>query len=229
MELAIDTSTRYASVAISREGDAVGELTWRSEQNHSVELAPAINDLLRRAGVTMDDLTLVIVARGPGGFSALRVGLSTAKTLALALELPLVSVGTLDVEAQPYLSLGIDVCALIGAGRQRVYLGRFQESGQGSEPLYKVLEHDDLVSAIHGPTLFCGDGVPDVAERLRTQLGDGARLADVRPPTRRASVMAFMGFRRWQESGGEDLAGLQPLYLRSAQINMARRTWAKTR
>ena len=107
MELSIDTSTRYASVALSRSGECVAELTWRSERNHSVELAPTVRDLMGRDSVAMSELDAVFVAAGPGAFSALRVGMSLAKTLASALKVPLVSVGTLEVEAQPYLGLGV--------------------------------------------------------------------------------------------------------------------------
>jgi len=103
MELSIDTSTRYASVAISREGETIAELTWRSERNHSVELVPAIREVIARVGIETRDLNAIFIAKGPGGFSALRVGMSTAKAMAVSLEIPLVAVGTLDVEVAPYL------------------------------------------------------------------------------------------------------------------------------
>ena len=118
MELAIDTSTRYASIALSRRGEAIAELTWRSERNHSVELVPSIQLLLKRESVNVSDLTAICVASGPGGFSALRVGMSAAKAMAMSLDIPLIAVNTLDIEAQPYLELGVPVCALIGAGRR---------------------------------------------------------------------------------------------------------------
>ena len=73
MELSIDTATRYAAVAISSKGEMVMELAWRSERNHSVELVPAIRRLMDQAGVAMGDIDGILVARGPGGFSALRV------------------------------------------------------------------------------------------------------------------------------------------------------------
>ena len=226
MELSIDTSTRYASVGLSHEGKTIRELSWRSEQNHSVELAPAIRELLSTAGTTTDELRLVVIAIGPGGFSALRVGLSTAKTLTMALDIPLVSVSTLDVEAQPYLGLGLDVCAVIGAGKQRVYLGRYPETGS-SKPAYEVVEHEELGMAFSSRTLFCGEGVPDVADMLRTSLGDRAIFVDAPPPTRRAGILARLGYRRWQAGETDDPSSLQPLYLRSAQVDMAQRTWSR--
>ena len=223
MELSIDTSTRFASICISKDGYAIAELTWRSEQNHSVELAPAIRELMGRASVEMAQLEALFVARGPGGFSALRVGISTAKTMAVSLGIPLVSVPTLDIEAQPYLGLGLPVFAVMVAGRDRVYLGRYVASDVSDEPLYEAVDYEALVSTADANGLFCGEGAGAVADLLRQRLGGAVRVADMPPPTRRAGVLALLGHRRWRSGGTDDHATLQPLYLRSAQVDMARR------
>ncbi len=97
MELAIDTSTRYSGIALSHEGEVVAKHTWRSEQNHSVELLPAVEHLLKTAGMVTQELGCIVIAIGPGGFSALRVGLSTAKGLGFSLGIPLVALNTLDI------------------------------------------------------------------------------------------------------------------------------------
>ena len=226
MELSIDTSTRFASVGLSRDGATIAELTWRSERNHSVEVAPAIRELLERADAKMADLEAVFVARGPGGFSALRVGMSTAKATAFALGKPLVAVGTLDVEAQPYLGLGVPVCALIDAGRDRVYAGRYEGDGPDATPDYHVLSHQQLAAAVERTTLFCGEGVDAVAELLKRRLGGKALIADVAPPTRRAGVLARLAFGRWRLGASDDPLTAQPIYLRTAQIDSARQRWA---
>ena len=89
MELSIDTSTRYASIGLSSGGESVVELTWRSDRNHSVELIPSIQMLLKRVGIALRDLEAIYIASGPGGFSALRVGMSAAKAMAMSLDIPL--------------------------------------------------------------------------------------------------------------------------------------------
>ena len=222
MELAIDTSTRFASIGLSSEGALVIELTWRSDRNHSVELVPNVRRLLKRVGIRVADLEAIYIASGPGGFSALRVGMSAAKAMAVSLDIPLVAVGTLDIEAQPYLGLGSPVCALIGAGRRRVYLGDFSDA---VHPAYNVVEHSELLSVVSSDALFCGEGVPQVADLIRGSLGAGAKIADVSPPTRRAGVMAWIGYRLLQERSTADAMSLEPLYLRSSQVNTANRTW----
>ena len=222
MELAIDTSTRFASIGLSREGESVIELTWRSDRNHSVELVPNVRRLLKRVGIGVADLEAIYIAAGPGGFSALRVGMSAAKAMAVSLDIPLVAVGTLDIEAQPYLGLGSPVCALIGAGRRRVYLGDFSDA---VHPTYNVVEHNELLSVVSSDALFCGEGVSQVADLIRGSLGAEVKIADVVPPTRRAGVMAWIGYRMLREARTADAMSLEPLYLRSSQVNTANRTW----
>ena len=201
---------------------------WRSlpgarERNHSVELVPAIKELMGQVRTEMGELKAVFVARGPGGFSALRVGMSTAKALAVGLQVPLSSIPTLDIEAQPYMGLGLPVYAVIDAGRERLYVGRYETAGNARQPTYEVVSYDGLVSTVKSAALFCGEGVSSVADPLHERLGARARVPDVPPPTRRASVLAHLGYRRWQAGETDDLATLQPLYLRSAQVEAARR------
>ena len=204
MELSIDTSTRYASVGLSRSGESIADLTWRSARNHSVELAPAMRELMGR----------------------FEVGMSLAKALASALEVPLVSAGTLDIEAQPHLGLGIPVVTVVEASRGRCYVGRHGESGA---PSYDIVSTDDVAVGIESTTLFCGEGIRTVAETLERRLGGLALITDIAPPTRHAAVLAQLAYRRWRSGDVDDAATLQPIYLRSAQITKARQSWAMAR
>ena len=222
MELAIDTSTRYASVAVADCGAVVVEQTWRSGRNHSVELAPAVRRIMALAGAKMDGLTAIYVASGPGGFSALRVGMSTAKAMSAVVGAPLVAVPTLDVEAEPYLGLGMPVHAVMMAGKTRRYIGRFSEGGR---PEYSVVEDDDLATHVTEKTLFCGEGLAEVKEILTARLGSRAVFARGAPPTRRPGSLAEIAHERLQRGDTADVESLQPLYLRSAQVETAQRAW----
>src|SRR3954471_8594398 len=96
--LAIDTSSLTATVAVFR-GQVLGELAWQSGRRHSAELLPAIEQVLGFAGVDKRSVTCIAVAAGPGSYSGLRVGVSTAMALALAWGIEVVQVPTLDVIA----------------------------------------------------------------------------------------------------------------------------------
>ncbi|MSQ41343.1 MAG: tRNA (adenosine(37)-N6)-threonylcarbamoyltransferase complex dimerization subunit type 1 TsaB [Dehalococcoidia bacterium] len=220
MELAIDTSTRYASIALARQGQVVWEESWRSEQNHTVELMPAVEGLLKKAHASVKDLTGIAVAQGPGQFSALRVGLSLAKGLAAGLGVPIVGVNTLLLEAFPYLSLGMPVYALLDAGRGDVAWAPFVD-GQGTlqDPSFRVTDLEALLQQATPPALLCGEGVSQWLEKLMEHRQTGVLVAKATPPTRRAGVLASLGSRRLLQGQADDLATLQPIYLRGPSIS----------
>src|SRR5687767_9271345 len=97
--LALDTSTRIASVALATPDTLLAEYTWRVGQNHTQQLLPVIKAVLQENGVTIQELTSVAVARGPGSFNGLRAGLATAKAFAYSLDIPLLAANTLEIEA----------------------------------------------------------------------------------------------------------------------------------
>ncbi|MFH1559831.1 MAG: tRNA (adenosine(37)-N6)-threonylcarbamoyltransferase complex dimerization subunit type 1 TsaB [Chloroflexota bacterium] len=225
MELSIDTSTRYAGVGLSREGKAQAEYSWFSQQNHSVELLPAVEHLLKTTGTALQDLVCVFVATGPGGFSALRVGLSTAKGLGMSLEIPLVALPTLDIEAYPFQGLGMPICPLLDIGRGEVAVALYAgEEGRWSRLWEEqIVTPEELCSRIKDTTLFCGEGASSWASVLKEGLGEKAVVAEQSPPTRRPGSMAQMGYQRFQRGERDDISSLEPLYLRRPSITPPRR------
>ena len=224
MELSIDTSTDYPSVALSKRGEVWQALSWHTRRNHSAELAPAIRELMGRAKVDSSALEAIFVARGPGGFSALRVGISAAKGLAVALDVPLLSVNTLDVEAGPYFGLGLPVCAIIGAGRNLVYAANYGASKRITDPgaaSCVVKTPEQLAEGVEVQTLFCGEAAGPAARTLSATLGGLAVVAEAKPPTRRPAVMAQLGYRRLKTEETDDPESLEPLYLRGSQFEVA--------
>ena len=220
MELAIDTSTRYASIALARQGQVVWEESWHSEQNHTAELMPAVEGLLKKAHASVKDLTGIAVAQGPGHFSALRVGLSLAKGLAAGLGVPIVGVNTLLVEAFPYLGLGMTIYALLDAGRGDVAWAAFPEGQETlQDPEVRVTDLEALWGHITPPALLCGEGISQRLEELKAHQQAGVLLAATPPPTRRAGVLASLGSRRLLQGHADDLATLQPIYLRGPSIS----------
>ena len=125
--LALDTSTRYSSIALCSDSEFLGECTWYSGNNHSVELFEYTQRLCAQAQVSLQQVDLIAVAIGPGSFNGVRVALATAKTLAFALRKPLVGVSTLDILAFQQAAYGVQrpVCALIEAGRSEVYAANY--------------------------------------------------------------------------------------------------------
>ena len=223
MELCIDTSTRYASVAVSMDGAVAAQLSWRSARNHSVELVEVLRLVMGRAGVVMDDLDAVFVARGPGGFSALRVGLSFAKSLAMSTGAPLVGVGTLDVEALPYLGTGRPVFAVMEAGRRALYVGLYgaEKTGAARESGYRVVAWDELSAVIDDGALVCGESASAVAAALADQGRTRTCAVGAPPPTRNPAAIAELAYTRLTRGDVDSPEGLEPLYMRGSQVQRA--------
>lgn len=222
MELSIDTSTRFASLALSIQGKTTAELAWKSEQNHSVEFVPALRQLMELVKVNIDNIEAIFVAKGPGRFSALRVGLSIAKSLAMAQSMPLVAINTLDVEAQPYLELGFPVCSVIEANRSNLYAAIYEADKVNMEVNYIVESKERLISIVPKKTLFCGEAAHTITDFLTQDMAkNGFSIMKTTFPTRRAGVMANLGYQRLQAMDTDDLEKLQPLYISGSQFEVA--------
>ena len=126
MLLAIDTATQMMSLALHNGRELQGEQTWRGSENPTEELAPAVQGLLERCDVTINQLSALAVSTGPGTYADLRAGIALAKGLAAARGLPLVGVTSLDTIAigQPYYQGGLIIA--VGVGRGRIAVGRYQ-------------------------------------------------------------------------------------------------------
>ena len=224
MELAIDTSTKVAGIALSHEGNVLAEHVWRAEQRHTVQLMPAIEGLLAAQGLAPRDLGAVIVAIGPGGFSGLRVGVSTAKGLGAALGVPVVGVGTLAAEAHPFSGAGLPVCPVLDAGREEMAAAVYSSDGDGLREVAapRVVGIEALCGLWAGPAIYCGEHLPLVKDQLGERLGPRAHFPPASALIRRPGSFAELGWRKLSHGGTEDVSTLQPLYLRPPSITSPR-------
>jgi len=209
--LAIDTATRSISIALAEEGRALAEAVWQSENNHTTELAPAVERMLIESGVAVKALTAIAVAIGPGSFTGVRIGLGFAKGLALARgDLPLVGVRTLDIAVR---ALPIDegeAVAVIQAGRGRVVwarysarAGRWESANDGVVGSWEDVSRSATGSVVVGEIDSRG---MDVLQ------GAGVRVASADQNVRRASRLAEMAWERWRRGEVDSAAALMPVY-----------------
>jgi len=224
MQIAIDTSTETASLALSQDGEILAEVTWRCGQNHSAQLLPCLSHLLDKGKLSLDSADCVIVARGPGSYNGLRVGISTAKGLAFSLGIPVIGIGTLEVEAYPHAETGLPVCPVFNAGRGEIATAMYRMKRNKWHQLVaeQVTTVDALCSGIMSKTIFCGEYVPVIAPQLKERLGRKAVILSPAASLRRASFLAELGLKRFQVGDCDDPATLQPLYLRAPAITKPR-------
>lgn len=215
MLLALDTSTRSISLALHDGQALAAETTWRSQNHHTVELAPAIAEMLERAELAPDKLKGIAIALGPGSFTGLRIGLALAKGLALAQNLPLVGIPTLDILAHAQPQRSEPMLAILQAGRGRVAVGRyvFERKGWRAEGEVQLYHWPELVRAIEQPTYVCGELDEEGLAELR-RLRGRATLAPAFLSLRRAGVLAEMAWARLRAGQEDEAATLAPIYLR---------------
>lgn len=226
MLLAIDTSTRYASVALATEDAVLASRTWHSTSNHTESLMPEVASLLGDQQITPAGLSAVAVALGPGGFSALRVGISVAKGLCVPNATPLIGVGTLDLEAFPYLGSSLAVCSVLDAGRNEISSGFW---GVNRERIRedRVCTLDELlkeiVEELPERVLLCGEGLQGRIDAVKENVvGRDIVVAQTVPAARVWSLVA-LGWRRLGAGETDDAAALQPYYLRMPSIGGPKR------
>ena len=224
MQLAIDTSTDTASLALVQDGEVLAELTWRCGQNHSTQLLPHLEHLLSQANSSPQSLTGIIVARGPGSFNGLRVGISTAKGLAFSLGIPIVGISSLEVEAYQYAETGLPICPIFNAGRGEIATALYQKDHGEWRRL--IAEHITTIEAlclqIKAKTIFCGEFIPSITPELTKRLKQKAVIPSPFTSLRRASFLAELGLKQLEAGNGDDVATLQPIYLRRPHITKAK-------
>ena len=218
MLLAVDTSTAQVGLALYDGAQVIGEYAWRSGQRHTIELAPAISELLTRCGTTMDDIRAVGVALGPGSFTSLRVGLSLVKGLALSRHIPLVGIPTLDILAAAQAVSKLPLGVAIQAGRGKFAVGWYKSSRNGwqAKADARVVTVEKLLDEVKSPSILCGEFTSEDRERL-AKGNIKIQLASPAQSVRRPAVLAEMAWARWQAGHVDDEAALAPIYLHTAE------------
>lgn len=214
MLLAVDTSSRIIGVALYDGLRVLGETVWASEDYHTVELAPAIAQIVARAGLQIKDIQAVAVATGPGSFTGLRIGLALAKGLALARRLPMIGIRTLDVLAVAQPVRDLPLVATLQIGRGRMAAGWYEARAGAWKPTgeINIVTAEALVEVIQQPTLVCGEMTPE-ERRTLARKRKNVILATPAHCLRRPSFLAELAWRRWQAGQIDDPVTLSPFYL----------------
>ncbi|MDH3200727.1 MAG: tRNA (adenosine(37)-N6)-threonylcarbamoyltransferase complex dimerization subunit type 1 TsaB [Myxococcales bacterium] len=229
--LCIDTATDVGTVAIARNGAVAAAVTWRSSSRHGENLFGHIDAALKHARVARSEIALVGVDIGPGKFTSLRVGLSTAKGIAFGLGLPIVGVSSLRVLARSVTADDeVARVALMNAYRGDLFAAAYL-LGNGVE--------QDLVPPTFGPPeevlprihdaigkrriALCGEGAKTQAAAVEAFLGSGTGDWSEPLEAPSASAIAWEIEHVMRTRGPDDLASLEPQYLRPSDAKLPQR------
>lgn len=212
--LAVDTSTRTVGIALYDGIQVLLESTWQSVDFHTVELAPTVQDALRRVRIEPQQVSAFGVALGPGSFTGLRIGLAFVKGMALARHLPLVGVPTLDFLAAAQPIQESPLVAVLRAGRGRLAAGWYAAVGNRWQPSkeIEVCTLTELIEKIDQPLTICGE----LSVEEREQLFQGCPQVTLASPAfccRRPGFLAEAAWKRWKSGQTDDPATLAPIYL----------------
>ncbi|MDT8318705.1 MAG: tRNA (adenosine(37)-N6)-threonylcarbamoyltransferase complex dimerization subunit type 1 TsaB [bacterium] len=220
--LAIDTSTDTGSIAITDDEDILVESVLNVGRTHSETLIPSFKEMLEKTQLDIKDLDLLALTLGPGSFTGVRIGASTVKGFALALDKPVAGVSTLEALACNFPFSSLPIMPLFDARRGEIYSAMFR----WEEGIIKRLGEDraasleDAISKIETKTIFAGEGLVKYGQMIKDRLGDIAVFAPRAAWYVRASNVAALGLKRYKVDGGLDIAAFTPSYRRKSEAEI---------
>lgn len=221
--LAVDTSTRRGSVALLLGREVLAELRLSSLETHAARLLRSVEFLLRMAGWELDEIGLVAAGLGPGSFTGIRIGLSTALGLAQTMKIPMAGVSCLDAIAYQYASLGGRIGILMDAQRGQVYFGEYVSTAGrvhrvGPPGLFYP---EDLKRRLARRQIWLiGDGLPVHVGALGRGVG-AAKIVDAQPFLAASIGRLAIDRKRIWRSG--DYLVCDPLYIRPPDAQKPKR------
>jgi tRNA threonylcarbamoyladenosine biosynthesis protein TsaB len=213
--LNIETATTVCSVSLTQNGKIISLKELDEGFSHAENLHLFIREVLLEAGISLKHLSAICVSKGPGSYTGLRIGASTAKGLAFAIGLPLISINTLQVMSAAALVSGAKAkvfCPLIDARRMEVYTALFDQKLNVLKPTSALIVDEESIKELgeFGPIVFFGDGM----EKCRSVLDklDGAEfLTGIKPS---AKFMGELGLEKYEKKQFEDVSDFEPFYLK---------------
>lgn len=232
MIIAIETSTTFGSVAAVEEGKLLAEECVFVPQGHCESVLPMLEKMLSQARIDISSAEAFAVALGPGSFTALRIGLSTAKALSFSSGKPLIGVGTLDAIAYNVAGLCQYVCPIIDAKRGEVFYSLYSDRAGRQEKLMEckaghpemaVIELASLLSrTADGYVGFLGDGIELCREHIETRIGGRALFSHYHLGIPRASSVGILALDLFKQGKVEDVERVEPIYVRRSDAELRR-------
>ncbi len=214
--LSIDSSTRGCSVAIHGDGELLAAYELFTDRSSSAMLTTLIESALRDSGLTWNNLDALAVAKGPGSYTGLRVGVSTAKGICYAIDKPLIAVNTLEamfMQVRGFFSGQTLFCPMIDARRMEVYTAIFDKQGRIVGPTNAmILQEDsfDKLLQLH-QVVFFGDGAAKGRSLYAAKQNAVFIDDEIRPSARTVGLLAGKAF---EHAIFENLPTFEPYYLK---------------
>lgn len=221
--LALETATLAGSVALVDEVcGLIGEVRVNVAVAHSERLMPSIMWLLDSSGISIRDIDAMGVSIGPGSFTGLRIGLSTAKGFAFSLNRPIVPVPTLEAFARTLPFSGHLLCPMLDARKGEVYAGLYRWEGGRCAVVApeRAVSPADLLEGISETVVFMGEGAVLYRNEITAAMNRRALFAPPSNMSPSASAVGELAIERLREGFSADPAGLTPRYIRKSEAEV---------
>lgn len=226
--LALDASSKVASVAILDENSIVAEYSINYKMTHSVTLMQMLENMIKILGIGLSDIDAFAINAGPGSFTGLKIGSATIKALAYTFNKPIISVETtLSLAHNIYMKDGL-VCPIMDARRDRVYSGIYEYDNYELKCLlkqdaYELLYLIDKINSMNKNVVFLGDGV-DVYKEFIIKNCKNYAFAPPHLLLQRAGAVAFAGKMKYEDGKYDTAFNHKPIYLRESSAVAQRRS-----
>lgn len=218
------------TVSVGDEEKIITEVTTWLPKGHMARLLPTIDDLLKSAGLAIQDVGVVVIGSGPGSYTGLRIGMVIARTLAQLLEVPILGIPSLDAIAQRNMKESAIICPVVDAKRGEVYAAFYRSAGETIKRFtdLKAIKPDELAELLklegYERVIFAGDGLKLYSDVLVQVLGDKAELAQEDNWWPLAADLINLARPRIKSGDFDELYQLAPIYVRLSQ---AEEIWEK--
>ena len=222
--LQIETATQVCSAAVSVDGETIALKELAAQNIHAGSLTLFIREVMQQAGVRYQDLDAIAVSKGPGSYTGLRIGVSTAKGICFAQDKPLIGIDTLQMMAKGFLSANSSytglICPMIDARRMEVFTALYDHQLTEILPVSaKIIDEESFRSELNGQQItFIGDGAMKCNTSIRSA---NAAFSDLNFNS--AANMSGLAFNAFTLGQFEDVAYFEPYYLKDFVITQAKK------
>lgn len=222
--LQIETATQVCSAALSVNGETIALKELAAQNIHAGSLTLFIQEVMEQASIQYADLDAIAVSKGPGSYTGLRIGVSTAKGICFAQDKPLIAIDTLQMMTKGFLNVNSDykglVCPMIDARRMEVFTALYDASLNQLLPVEaKIIDEQSFQQElIHHEITFIGDGAMKCSNSI---LSANAHFSDRNFNS--ASNMSKLAFNAFNGAEFQDVAYFEPYYLKDFVITQAKK------
>lgn len=220
--LSLETATDVCSAALHDHGTLLSQAETHEPQSHGAQLAVMIDQVIRKANLEFKEINAVAITEGPGSYTGLRIGTSTAKGLCFALDIPLIAIGSLELlafQAMDYNKSKALLCPMIDARRMEVYCLVADQNLHIIQPVSaKIIDPYSFSELLNGnKMLFFGNGSEKCKEVLHHE--NATFMSNIVPL---ATALGILADKKYKAGAFVDLSDFKPLYLKEFLIKSAR-------